>query len=146
MKKQNKSLEKALKLIKRKKIIIDAQFLNKIEAAENGDLCTCFSLAIDFTCGTTGFKKDYDIAMYYMDKLKKAHCKSGDHERALNVLYQDALIEDRFKQYNAAMKKYERALKYMVANLPPRKWDYELLKTMSGIKYFVENQPIFEST
>lgn len=117
-----------------------------MEAADKGDMTACFDLASNFGSDTKGYTKNYDAAMFYMEKVKIAPVYLNDPDRMFNALKQDAYIEEVFKHYELAAEKYVIALRYMVLNLPTEDWDYTFLKWMSGIKDMVETHAEFSTT
>lgn len=135
------SFEKALKLIKNENLIIDAEHLKILEAAESGDIGALCDLATFFNDGTKGIQPNYKIAKKYHKIIHEGN--KGDliaeHESHRNI----ALLEMNFQNLDAAKYELVEAIKIMVNNFPPENWVFNNIHNLEKIiAHQEENQAI----
>lgn len=122
--------EKALELIKKEKLIVDANWLPLIESAEAGDRMARHDISSGFIFGKSGLPQNYKLAVHYLMQL-------GDHngEDDLMRFYSNRCLGDthfRFGNFDEAKNSYTVAAKCMIM-LPMTEWDFEMLRTLETL-------------
>ena len=133
------NFEKALKLIKEEKLIVDAEHLKILEAAERRDISALCDLAKVFTEGATGIQPNYNVAKKYHKIIQEGNigCPAAEHESHRNI----AFLEMEFQNLEAAKYELVEAVKLMVNNFPLEKWNFNPLHNLEKIlQYQAENQ------
>jgi hypothetical protein len=126
------NFDKALDLIKREQLVLDAKCLTLIEAAERGDTSASHDIHCAFKWGYYGLSPNYRLSLYFFDLSRK---KDGD-DALLNFHSTCCLGDTHFKfgNFEEAQKAYMDATKIMV-NLPVEKWDFGILHILEDLVY-----------
>lgn len=124
------SFRKAFDIIKEEKIVIDSKYLEVIEAAEMG-LCTAWlELSEGFWKGLFGLPKNYRMAKYYFDLMIEACSEDESYSKNPQLLFESYRASGYFElDYNnkqLALDSLLAAVKIMVNQIPPEKWDFDI--------------------
>ena len=128
------SFEKAFDVLKTEKLIIDADYLSLIEAAERGYVIAACEMATLFCEGAPGLPRNYNTARIYIDVLKDYN--KDDPITYLEALYNSGILEFNFGNFEAAKTEFTEAAKVMVLNLNPENWMFETfdyIKKLAGL-------------
>lgn len=124
------SFKKALDIIKEEKILIDSRYLEVIEAAEMG-LCTAWlELSEGFQKGLFGLPKNYRMAKYYFDLMIESCSEDETYSKYPQLLFESYRASGYFElDYNNKQLAFDSllaAVKIMVNQIPPEKWDFNI--------------------
>lgn len=119
-----------------KSVIIDSSLFPIIEQAENGCGLAMAELRDSFTEGKNGVSPNYILAKHYSRlcfELIKDFPEFFSNENYLFTLRADVQIDYNFKKIKEGNIGLLKAVRFMVAELPPDKWDYSLIDLVKRI-------------
>lgn len=133
------SYASALSVVLEDNLIIDSAYLEVIEAAHRGDVTAVCEIAILFGTGAPGLPKNYYRARFYTDVIKALH--KGNPELEVDAFYSSGSLELQFKNYQAAKAEFLSAIKIMVEELPPERWNFDAFYYLQQVTHYVlENE------
>lgn len=142
----NKKIENfstAFCLLKNENIIIDAKYIEVIEAAELGYCTAWIELQNGFAKGKKGLPKNYKMARYYSDIMIQETTKNPVLKKTPQLKFESlrasAYLEMDYKNYKTAISHFIRATKIML-KMPIEKWDFKIFDNLNSLKMLLANE------
>lgn len=144
----NKKIENfsnAFDILKNENIIIDAKYIEVIEAAELGYCTAWIELQSGFANGYKGLPKNYKMARYYSDIMIQETTKCPVLKKTPSLKFESlrasAYLEMDYKNYKTAISHFIRAIKVML-KMPMEKWDFQIFDNLHNLKNLIDNEAL----
>jgi hypothetical protein len=124
-------LLRALWLIQKERIIIDAHYIPVLELAERGDFFAQCEMQEAFASGTQGVPKHYGLARRYTDMIMEFN--RGKVVPEVEALRNSAKLELGVGNIEVAKQELVQAAKLMTNNLPSEKWDFDIFSSIQKL-------------
>ena len=128
----------ALRIINDEKLIIDAKYIEVIEAAEYGHCTAWLELQSGFAKGGKGIPRNYKMARYYTDIMLKETTKCPilrkDPQLKFDSLRASAYLEYNSNNLERAKLEFLKLVKFMVSKMPFDNWDFQIFDILNNLK------------
>lgn len=141
--KKIESFSNAFRILRNENILVDAKYIEVMEAAELGYCTAWIELQSGFAKGYKGLPKNYKMARYYSDIMIQETTKCPILKQTPSLKFESlrasAYLEMDYQNYKTAISHFIRAIKIML-KMPIEKWDFQIFYNLNNLKSLLVNE------